>query len=95
MNAVLGLKSEIREITGHAPETCPWRVFYDPIVARVVGIATLAEEGLGAPALGDDPPAILLDGLRVYFTSRNATRAYDWDRDPHNPKNARRRSASR
>jgi hypothetical protein len=85
-----GFKAEIREITGHAPETCPWRVFYDPLVAHVIGIMNLSSEGLGAAALGEDPPGILLDGLRVYIAARNATRAHDWDRDPRNPKNAKK-----
>ena len=88
---VLGAKAGIKEITGHEPPTCPWRSFYDPIVSRVIGIATLANDGLAMAELGTDPPAVVLDGLRTYLAARNATKAFDWQNDPNNPKNRKQR----
>jgi hypothetical protein len=71
------LKAHIKELTGHEPPTCPWRVFYDPLVDEVIRVATLASNNLGMSALGADPIGIVEDALVVYFAARAATRAYD------------------
>lgn len=77
MPAVLGLKAHVKRITGSEPETCPWRVFYDPLVGDIVRVATLAEKNLGAAALGDDPYAIHVDALATFLAAKNATIAHD------------------
>lgn len=73
------MSGHIEQLTGHRPDSCPWRAFYDPFVAKVVHVAVLAEKGLGASELGDDPPAIILDALPLYFRAYNATKAHDMD----------------
>ena len=67
----------IESLTGHRPRTCPWRVFYHPLVREVVQLATLAEKNLGGPAMGDDPPAVLLDALALYMRARDVTAMKD------------------
>lgn len=45
-------------------------------MGEVVRIANLADEDLGSIVLEDDPPAILVDALAVYFAARRAVRAH-------------------
>lgn len=75
--AIVGLKDHIEAVVGTPPVTCPWRVFYYPLVSEVIDLATLAESHLAQHALGDDPPAILLDALAVYLRARAAVRSHD------------------
>lgn len=72
MEAMAG---HMEKLTGHRPETCPWRAMYDPLVADIHGIVALKD--YGDAALGDDPPALHLDALRVYLRARGATEAHD------------------
>ncbi len=74
--AVAGALGHIEEVTGRRPPTCPWRAFYDPLVRRVIDIMLLSTVGGSMAELGDDPPAILLDALKVYVSSRQATERY-------------------
>lgn len=73
------MKGHIEALTGYRPDTCPWRVFYDPLVAEVIRVASLAEKGLGLAALGSSPLGIVIEALPVYFRSYNATRSHDLD----------------
>lgn len=70
------MRQAIEKIVGAEPPTCPWRAFYDPLVSEVVRVANFAEAGLAMAELGDDPYAVLLDGLHVYMRARNAGRAH-------------------
>jgi hypothetical protein len=75
-NSIRGLKSHIKELTGYEPPTCPWRVFYDPLVSEVVDRANKSRE-IGAAAFDDHPAAIIYDAFSVYTHARNKTQAYD------------------
>jgi len=68
------MQGHIEELTGHRIDTCPWRALYHPLVGEAIRIASLADHNLAVAELGDDPPAILLDALSVYLTSRKAVR---------------------
>lgn len=82
--SVQGMAAHMEHVTGLRPVTCPWRVFWDPLVKEVLEIATLAEKGMGGSGLGNDPPGILLDGMHIYLRSLNATRHHDMERDRKN-----------
>jgi len=71
----------MEEMTGHRPESCPWRSFYSPLVSECISIASLAEKSIGAAALGDDPPATLLDGVQLYMRARDVTLADEQRRE--------------
>lgn len=73
---VEGANGAIESITGVRPAGCPWRAFYDPLVGEVMQIATLAERGIAMAALGNDPPAILIDALALYERCRSQTSAH-------------------
>lgn len=75
------MADHIEEITGHRPHSCPWRCFAEPIVGEVIRISTLAKEGLGTAALGDDPDAVLLDALPIYIAAKESTKAHDMEQD--------------
>lgn len=73
------MADHMETLTGYRPETCPWRSMYDPLVADVQEAVTLKE--YGPISLGDDPPALVIDALRVYLRARNATKKHDDDRE--------------
>lgn len=73
------MAGEIEKLTGHRPPACPWRAFYAPIAAQTVQLAILAEKGLAMAELGDDPPAIWLDAIKVYLSSYAAVRNHDME----------------
>lgn len=66
---------------GVKPPTCPWRVFYDPLVIEVRALVEAIDNGIGPVAFGDDPPAILLDGVNAYMRARNMTQSYDFEQE--------------
>jgi hypothetical protein len=70
-----GLKSHIETLTGSAPPTCPWRVFYDPLVGEVTRFVTTSREH-AAVLVGDDP-GLMWDAVPTYIGARNATQAHD------------------
>lgn len=49
---------------------------YDPLVREVIRVANLADKGLGAPYLGNDPDARLMDALSIYFHAKGSTSAH-------------------
>lgn len=75
--AVQAMSGHIEHLTGHRPARCPWRAFYNPIVAGVIEACVLAKENLGHVAVNDDTPAPIVDGLSVYLSAKSATRAHD------------------
>lgn len=79
--AIAGLKAHIKELTGYAPESCPWRAMYDPLVDAVLRVANLADAHVAAIELGPHPAAIIVDGLRVYLNAKAATRGYYLEKD--------------
>lgn len=74
--SIRAIAKHIEELTGHEPPSCPWRALYDPLVAEVVGLANLGDEGFGQSALEPDPPAILLDALEVFIAAKRSVRAH-------------------
>lgn len=72
----------IEKLTGYRPPTCPWQAMYDPLVRPVIDAARLAGKNLGAWALDEDPPGILVDALGVYLRAREATKNHD-DAEEH------------
>lgn len=71
------MREAIERITGHRPVSCPWRAYYDPLVREVMSVSWAAEAGNLAAALGEDPPAVLVDALGVYRSALAATLAED------------------
>lgn len=71
----------IENVTGSAPPTCPWQAFRDPVVHDVLAAFGWYSNGQVTAMLGADPPAHLIDGLRVYDAAINATRADRMDRE--------------
>lgn len=69
--------STIERITGYAPPTCPWRATYDPLVKEVLELWGAVEDGYLDTALGDDPPAILIDALSCFRRAYQATKTND------------------
>lgn len=92
--SVQSMAGHIEALTGHRPDSCPWRSVYDPLVAEVVRVAQLADKGLALAELGDDPPAILLDAMSVYYRAFNATRGHDMELE-RKQREAQVRDASR
>lgn len=82
-----GHLTTIEKVTGHAPSTCPWRSFYEPIVREVVSVAWAIETGNLPAVIGTDPPYILTQALGVYERAHKATRA-DEDRLQHEERRA-------
>jgi len=71
------MAGEIEKLTGYRPPTCPWRVFYDPIVKKTVDIAIAAEKGLGMAEIEADTPAIWLDAIKIYLAAKASVRNHD------------------
>jgi hypothetical protein len=71
------MREAIERITGHRPVSCPWRAYYDPLVREVMALSWSVESGNLGAALGDDPPAVLVDALGVYRSALAATLAED------------------
>lgn len=69
-----GYLTTIERVTGHAPTTCPWRAFYDPLVREVLDISW-ADDGNLAAVIGMDPPYQLVQALGVYKRAVTMTRA--------------------
>jgi len=67
----------IERVTGHAPPTCPWRAYSDPFVAEVMSHTWAVEHGNLGVTLGEDPPAVLVDGIRAYRMALLSTQAED------------------
>lgn len=80
-DSVRRMSEGIAQLTGHDCQACPWFALFDPLVDEVQQIVTLAREGLGASAMGSDPPAILIDAVRVYLRAYNATTAHDAEQE--------------
>lgn len=78
---VRSMAAHIGEVTGSEPPTCPWRVFYDPLVRRVLDVCSLDDRHLAATALGPDPVAIELDAVGTYTRARNAAIAEEMERE--------------
>lgn len=67
----------IERITGHQPDTCPWRAFYEPIVQEVLPLSGFARNGNLAAAWGDDPAHLLVDAYSAYDNAKERTLAED------------------
>lgn len=70
-----GYLTTIEKVTGHAPSTCPWRAFYEPIVREVIAVAWAVEDGNLPAVIGTDPPYQLAQALGVYERAKRATAA--------------------
>lgn len=87
------MAKHIRQMTGYEPVECPWRAFFDPLVREVSEIAILASDGVGMAALGDQPPAPVVDALPVYMQAKAATRAHDIEQDNERRKAERKKGS--
>jgi hypothetical protein len=65
----------IEHITGHAPSTCPWRAFSDPLVREVMGCEWASGDGNLSAVIGTDPPFQLAAALGIFERSMKATQA--------------------
>ena len=89
--ALRGHIKAIEHVTGHAPPTCPWRSFSEPIVAEVLSIAWAVPEGNLEAVTGPDSDHKLMQALGVYQRAKAATRA-DEDRLIRDEAEAKRRA---
>lgn len=62
----------IERLTGHRPPTCPWRAFFDPLVAAAIKLSNASDGGYVTAKLGLDPPEVLLEALESFRVSRAA-----------------------
>lgn len=60
-----GIRQTIQTVTGVPADTCPWRAFRDPFVARVLNAYRFFESGQLAFAL-PEPSHRLVEGLAFY-----------------------------
>lgn len=65
----------VEHVTGHAPTTCPWRAFDDPLVREVMAVEWASEHGNLAAVIGSDPPFILTQALGIFERAMRATQA--------------------
>jgi len=71
------MKDAIEDYVGHRPETCPWRAMYDPLVVAAISIATMSAKGMASGVIDEDTPAVWLDAVHHYTTSRDAVAGQD------------------
>lgn len=83
----------IERVTGHAPPTCPWRAFSEPIVAEVLDVAWAVPEGNLEAVVGADSDHLLMQAMGVYQRAKLATRAEE-DRLMSEERDAKRRAAA-
>jgi len=67
------VKDEIEHITGYQPPTCPWRALEIPLVRDVINAHAFMESGQLREFWGDDPPRLLVDGVRLHDTAIRLT----------------------
>lgn len=75
------MAAHVEKLTGSKPPTCPWRVFYDPLVSDVIDVVNAAELGISNAILGEDPPWILLEAVGVFQRAKNAVKAHDHEQE--------------
>jgi hypothetical protein len=68
-------------VVGSVPDTCPWQSLRDPVVHDVLAAWQCYSSGQVSAMLTTDPPAHLIEGLRVYGAALDAVRADRMDRD--------------
>lgn len=67
----------IQRVTGHRPDTCPWRAWYHPLVHEVMRVTAFSERGNLAAVIDDDTPQILIDAVACFEAAVAATLADD------------------
>lgn len=65
MGAAAGALAAVESVTGHRPETCPWRAYSDPEVVQVLRAHGLYEDHQFFQA-SPDPPAWLAEAVYFY-----------------------------
>jgi len=73
---VRGVYQAIQEATGHAPDGCPWRAFFTPVVRDTLHYYPWFESGQLEFALGADPPHRLVEALRTYHIALQYARQH-------------------
>jgi len=73
--ALRGHIKTIEHVTGHAPPTCPWRSFSEPIVAEVLSVSWAVPDGNLEAVVGPDSDHKLMQAMGVYQRAKAATRA--------------------
>jgi hypothetical protein len=77
-------------VAGARPESCPWRAYYDPVVAAVLDALRSCATGDGySPAmlLPLDPPHAVWEGVHEYLSARAKIDAHDRRLEEQNRKN--------
>lgn len=70
-------RAAIEQITGHVPTGCPWRAYDDPVVIEAMESYAWFESGQLEMAIGADPPAVLVEAIRIYHSALASVRAAD------------------
>jgi len=78
-----GIRETVREWTGETIDTCPWRAFFDPFVARVLDAYAWKEDGNLAFAI-PSPSYRLVQGIQAYSRFLSACQAKQWELEREN-----------
>lgn len=78
------------EMTGQEIETCPWRAFQDPFVARVVRAYRFHESGQLA-FVEPDPSHKLVEGIAMYAAIDNRVNSKQLEMQRKKAESERRR----
>lgn len=75
-----GIRQTMETMTGTPVDTCPWRAFADPFVARVLNAYRFFESGQLSFAL-PDPSHRLVEGLAFYHAVDNRVHGQMLDKE--------------
>lgn len=59
----------VEKLTGTRAQTCPWWSFHDLLVIDTLEVYPFFESGQLDFVCGDDPPAVLVEAVGVYYTA--------------------------
>jgi len=66
---VEGSLQVVEKFSGTRAMTCPWAAFAHPVVIAVLAVDPYYETGQLAFALGNDPPAVMVEAVECYRTA--------------------------
>lgn len=84
----------IEEAASKRPEGCPWQSFRDPFVGEVLDAYRHWKQRQLALVWGDDPPAVLMHGIKTYDAFLNAVQAHDIRKERERREEDRKRRES-
>ena len=86
----------VEKLSGCRATTCPWSAFFDPLVIAVLAAYPYYESGQLAFALGNDPPAVMVEAIECYHTALARVRdAQEVERKAEKENNAAHSAAVR